>query len=202
VGRPSKIFKKIPELWFPVPLVMYMKTYYWLNRNRFLSHLRTSFCALAIAGASLALPSAEADPPMIPAIGTYSPCFHKISEQQVGPNRIIIYNVTAETTGTFTGSLIDGYERDVIHPDGSITFNGTATFVHQSECGTVEFTYTGTGNFNTHEESGHFVGNQGTGCLAGIYSVGTFEGVLDATRDGCDVAGDNVSYSGQVVFTP
>jgi hypothetical protein len=138
-----------------------MKTNYWLDQNRFLSHLRTSFCALAIAGASLTLPSAEADPPLIPAIGSYSPCFQKISEQQVGQNTIITYSVTASTTGTFTGSLVEGTERDVIHPDGSITFNGSALFVHASECGTVEFTYTGTGNQNTHEESGHFVGNRG-----------------------------------------
>ncbi len=180
-----------------------MKTNCWFKQNRLLSHLRTSFCALAIVGASLTLPSAEADPPMIPAIGTFSPCFVQIGEtQQSGPNRIIIYNVTAETSGTFTRSLIDGYERDVIHPDGSITFTGTATFVHESGCGTAEFTYTGRGNFNTHEESGHFMGNQGTGCLAGIYTVGTFAGVLDATRAGCDVAGENVSYSGQVVFAP
>ena len=40
-----------------------MKTYSWLNQNRFLSHLRTSFCALAIVGASLTLPSAEAADP-------------------------------------------------------------------------------------------------------------------------------------------
>lgn len=43
-------FKEIPELWIPVPLVVCMTTYSWLGRTRFLSRLRTSFCALAIAG--------------------------------------------------------------------------------------------------------------------------------------------------------
>jgi hypothetical protein len=178
-----------------------MKTNCWLNQNRFLSHLRTSFCALAIAGASLALPSAEADPPL-PASGTYSPCFVQLGDtQQAGPNMIKIYSVSAATTGTFYGSLIDGTERDVIHPDGSITFEGSATFISGYSCGTLQFSYTGQGNTNTHEESGHFVGSQGTGCLAGIYSVGTFHGYLNATRPGCDVAGDNVDYTGQYLFT-
>ena len=179
-----------------------MKTYSSLNQNRFLSHLRTGFCALAIIGVPLMLPSAKGDPPL-PASGTYSPCFVQIGEtQHAGPNLIKIYSVTAEAFGTFYGSLVDGTERDVIHPDGSITFEGSATFVSAYACGTVQFRYSGRGNINTHEETGHFVGTQGTGCLAGIYSVGTFHGYLNATREGCDVAGDNVSYNGQVVFAP
>jgi indoleacetamide hydrolase len=40
-----------------------MKTYSWLNQNRFLQHLRTSFCALAMLGMLLALPSSVADRP-------------------------------------------------------------------------------------------------------------------------------------------
>src|SRR5262245_59251772 len=42
-----------------------MKTYYSLVQNRFLSHLRTIFCALAILGLPLALlPSSAADRPV------------------------------------------------------------------------------------------------------------------------------------------
>jgi hypothetical protein len=178
-----------------------MKAYTWLNQNRFLSHLREGFFALAITGASLTLPAAKGDP--LPAGGTYSPCFVQIGEtQHAGSNLIKIYSVTADAVGTFYGSLVDGTERDVIHPDGSITFEGSATFVSAYACGTVQFLYSGRGNIYTHEETGHFVGTQGTGCLAGIYSVGTFHGYLNATREGCDVAGDNVSYNGQVVFAP
>ena len=179
-----------------------LKTNCWFNRNRFLSHPRRSFCALAIVGASFTLPTAQAGTPF-PASGTYSPCFVEIGEsQQVGQNTIKTYSVSAPTTGTFIGSLIEGTERDVIHPDGSITFDGSAIFVSAYSCGTLVFSYTGKGNVNTHQESGHFVGSQGTGCLAGIYSVGTFEGVLGAVRGGCDDAGDNVSYNGQYLFAP
>ncbi len=46
-----------------------MKTYSWLDQNRFLSHLRTAFCALAIVGALLTLPSVEAGTPVPRAEG-------------------------------------------------------------------------------------------------------------------------------------
>jgi hypothetical protein len=43
----SPELQKIPELWIPFPLVVCMKTSYWFNGNRFLSHLRTSCSAEA-----------------------------------------------------------------------------------------------------------------------------------------------------------
>ena len=141
---------------------------------------------------------------MVPASGNFYPCFHIANVQQTDPNTIetvYTFSIDSAVTGTFTGSLVLT-ERDVIHPDGSITFDGSAIFVSAYSCGTLVFSYTGKGNVNTHQESGHFVGSQGTGCLAGIYSVGTFEGVLGAVRGGCDDAGDNVSYNGQYLFAP
>ena len=97
---------KIPELWFPLPLEVCMKTYYWLNQNRFLSHLRTSFCALAIVGASLTLPSAEASADPEPASGEFFPCFNYAGPpRQVGENMIITFNITGTATGTFNGSV-------------------------------------------------------------------------------------------------
>jgi hypothetical protein len=75
------------------------------NRNRLISHLRTSFCALAIAGAWLMLPSAEASPPQ-PGSGEFFPCFNYAGPpRQVGENLIITFNVTVTVTGTFTGSF-------------------------------------------------------------------------------------------------
>ena len=44
------------------------------NRNRMISHLRASFCALVIVGALLTLPGAEAGTPQ-PASGQFFPCF-------------------------------------------------------------------------------------------------------------------------------
>src|SRR5438094_8002455 len=101
-----------------------MKTYYWFNRNRLLSHMRGSFFALTIAGALLTLPSAEAGTP-VPASGGFFPCFNFAGPpRQVGDNSIITFNVSGPATGTFTGSST-GTELDVVHPDGSITLHGT-----------------------------------------------------------------------------
>ena len=97
----------------------YLKTNYWFNRNRILSHLSKSFLALAIAGASLTLSSAEASRPA-PANGGFFPCFtYAGPPRQVGDNTIVTFNVTTTATGTFDGTL-EGTELDIIHPDGSI----------------------------------------------------------------------------------
>jgi hypothetical protein len=167
------------------------------TKQSILSHLRTSFCALVILGASLTLPSAQASPPL-PISGTYSLCSVIISEDQVGPNTIITYSVT----DSFADAELTGIERHVIHPDGSITFQGSGILVATDSCGTVNYTWTGTSDVYTREESGQFVGTQGTGCFAGAYLTGTFHGFLNAVHEGCDVAGDNISYSGQIVFAP
>ena len=104
-----------------------MKTYPPLNQNRFLSHLRTSFCALAFIGASLALPSAEAGPP-VTITGGFFPCFtYAGPPRQVGENIIVTFNVTVDATGPLTGQGV-GTELDVIHPDGSITLHGSVFF--------------------------------------------------------------------------
>jgi Protein of unknown function (DUF3224) len=178
-----------------------MKTYYRLNRNRILSHLRTSFCALTILGASLALPSAEGSGPPLPANGGFFPCFtYAGPPHQVGENVIITFNVTTTATGTLTGTL-DGTEMDVIHRDGSITLHGTALFTGSvnDRSGTLLFTYEGIGNAVTGHENLHFVGRQGTGNLAGVYVEGTAEGDLGAPNPGCDVSGAG-TYTGQVLF--
>src|SRR5207253_9348576 len=114
---------------------MCMKTYYWFNRNRFLSHLRTSFCALAIVGASLTLPSAEADRPAT-ITGGFAPCFNFLSVEYFPPGSgpqdfrtaIITRNVTAEITGHVIGQP-DGTEVEVIHGHrGSINLHVSVLF--------------------------------------------------------------------------
>src|SRR5438067_2805888 len=177
-----------------------MKTYYWLNQNRFLSHLRTSFCVLAIVGASLTLPSAEAGTP-VPASGGFFPCFtYAGPPRQVGDNLIITFNVTTTATGTLTGSLI-GTELDIVHRDGSITLHGTALFTGSVDgrSGTLLFAYNGIGNAVTGHENLRFAARQGTGDLAGVYLEGTAEGNLGAPNPGCDVSGTG-TYNGHVVF--
>ena len=193
--------KEIPELWFPVPLVMCMKTYYRFNRTRLLSHLCTSFCALAIAGALLTFPSAEAGGPPLPASGGFFPCFNFAGPpRQVGENTIITFNVSGAATGTFTGSST-GTELDVVHRDGSITLHGTLLFTGSinGRSGTLLLSYEGIGNAVTGHETLRFVGREGTGDLAGIYANVTAEGDVGAPEPGCDLSGAG-TYNGHVVF--
>ena len=119
------------------------------NRNRLISHLRTSFCALVIVGALSTLPRAEAGPPQ-PASGQFFPCFNYAgSSRQAGENLIITFNVTVTVTGTFNGSFT-GTELDIFHRDGSITKQGSAVFTGsvtgRSGTGTLHLSFEGIGN--------------------------------------------------------
>jgi hypothetical protein len=200
-------FQRIPELSLPVPLEVSMKTYCWFNQNRLLSHLRTSFCALAIIGVPLAFPSSAADRPAREtrtpesASGEFFPCFNYAGPpRQVGENLIITFNVSGPATGTFTGSSI-GTELDVVHPDGSITLHGTLLFTGSvnGRSGTILLSYEGIGNAVTGHETLRFVGRQGTGDLAGVYANITAEGDVGAPEPGCDLSGAG-TYTGHVVF--
>jgi Protein of unknown function (DUF3224) len=184
-----------------------MKTYSWLNQNRFLSHLRTSFCALAIIGVPLVLPSSAADRPGSaagtpePASGQFFPCFNYAGQPRpVGENVIITFNVSGAVTGTFTGSSV-GTELDVVHPDGSITLHGSILFTGSinGRSGTLLLTYEGIGNAVTGHETLRFVGRQGTGDLAGVYANVTAEGDVGAPEPGCNLSGVG-TYTGRVVF--
>jgi hypothetical protein len=185
-----------------------MKTYSWLNQNRFLSHLRTIFCALAILGVPLAFPSSAADRAERsvgrpePASGGFFPCFtYAGPPRPVGENLIVRFNVTAEVTGTFTGNY-DAAELDVVHRDGSITLSGSGVFtgsLNGGPEGTLIFTFNGIGNAVTGHETLHIVGTRGTGGLADINYEGTAEGDLGAPNPGCDVSGEG-TYTGYVIF--
>jgi len=182
-----------------------MKTNYWLNRNRFLSHLRGTFFALALVGASLTLLSGEASGSQPGTItGGFAPCFNFAGPpRQVGENVIITFNVTVDVTGNLIGQFV-GTELDIIHPDGSITLHGAALFtgsLNGGPEGTLLFTYTGIGNANTGHETLNFVGRQGTEGLAGIHTQGTAVGDLVPGTEDCFIAGAG-TYNGHVVFAP
>ena len=183
-----------------------MKTYYcWLNQNRFLSHLRAIFCALAIAGALFTLPNAKAGgSPPVTITGGFFPCFtYAGPPRQVGENVIVTFNVIVDATGALTGQTV-GTELDIIHPDGSITLHGTALFtgsLNGGPLGTLLFTYNGIGNAVTGHENLRIVGRQGTEGLAGVHIQATAEGDLGAPGPGCDVSGAG-TYTGHIVFAP
>ena len=184
-----------------------MKTNCWFNRNRILSHLLTSFCALTVVGALLTLPSAEAVEPRArpqPASGEFFPCFNYAGPpRQVGENLIITFNISGTATGTFNGSVIDGIELDVVHRDGSITLHGTALFTGSvnGRSGTFLFSYEGIGNAVTGHETLHFTVGHGTGDLVGLHAELTAEGDIGAPNPGCDLSGTG-TYNGWILFAP
>ena len=172
------------------------------NRNRLISHLRTSFCALVIVGALSTLPRAEAGTPQ-PASGGFFPCFNYAGPpRQVGDNLIITFNVTGTSTGTFTGSFV-GTEMQVVHSDGSINLHGSLVLTGSigNSSGTLVFTYEGIGNAVTGHETLHGVGGQGTDGLAGVHVNLTLEGDVGAPNPGCDLSGAG-TYTGQILFAP
>ena len=185
-----------------------MKINYWLNQNRFLSHLRTSFCALATLGALVILSSAVADRPPPNATGDFYPCFTVTSQRQVGENLIVTFDISGSSTGTFTSTStgVTGTEMDVVHPDGSITLHGSLLFTGSvnGRSGTMLFTYEGIGNAVTGHETLRFVGREGTGDLAGVYANLTAEGDVGEPPPGCNPPsiGGHGTYTGHVIFAP
>lgn len=151
------------------------------------------------------LPSAEASgSPPGTITGGFAPCFNFAGPpRQVGENLIVTFNVTADVTGDFNGTLV-GTELDVIHRDGSITLHGALLFsgsYNGGPSGTFVFTYNGIGNAVTGHETLNFVGTQGTLGLAGIYTQGTAEGEVGAPSPGCYASGVG-TYNGHIVFAP
>src|SRR6516162_4550530 len=175
------------------------------NRNRLISHLRTSFCALVIVSALLTLPGAEATGPPQSASGQFVPCFNYAGPpRQVGENLIITFNVTVTVTGTFTGSFT-GTELDIVHRDGSITKQGSAvltgTVTGRSGTGTLHLSFEGIGNAVTGHETLRVTGTQGTDALSGVHLEATAEGDVGAPSQGCAPSGTG-TYNGQILFAP
>src|SRR5439155_23606868 len=96
-----------------------------MNKPNIKQQLRRGFFALAIVGALLTLPNAQAQP--IPATFNSTDCEHVISVRTVGPNTIITLSETGCFHGTFEGTWV-GTERDVIHPNGTVTIQASGVF--------------------------------------------------------------------------
>ena len=186
-----------------------------MNKPNIKQQLRRSFFALAIVGALLTLPKAQAQP--IPATFNSTDCEHVISVQTVGRNTIITLEETGCFHGTFEGTWV-GTERDVIHPDGTVTLQSSGVFsgTVNGRSGTMVFSYHVT--ISRNGEVTHWVVNQGTGDLAGLHGQGTFQGDAIEHGPGCPVSGFDctdcppatgtcddsfdVNYTGQIDFAP
>src|SRR5213593_2412644 len=93
-----------------------------MNKPKIKQQLRRGFFALAIVGALLTLPKAQAQP--IPASGSTTDCEHVISQRIVGSNTITTLEITVCFHGTFEGTWV-GTERDVFRADGTGTVHSS-----------------------------------------------------------------------------
>ena len=183
-----------------------------MNKPKIKQQLRRGFFALAIVGALLTLPKAQAQ--SIPASGSTTDCEHIISVRTAGPSTIITSSITTCFHGTFEGTWV-GTERDVIHPNGTLTGQASGVF-----SGTVNGR-SGTCVFSLEvnvPHTNHRVVDQGTGDLAGLHGQGTIP--VDAIENGpgCPVSGFDctdcppatgtcddsftLQYTGQIDFAP
>ncbi len=183
-----------------------------MNKPKIKQQLRRGFFALAIVGALLTLPKAQAQP--IPASGSTTDCEHVISVRTVGPSTIITSSITTCFHGTFEGTWV-GTERDVIHPNGTVTgqasgvFSGTVNGRSGTCVFSLEVSITRNGDVT------HWVVDQGTGDLAGLHGQGTTQEVSE-NGPGCPGSGFdcadcppatgtcddsfNLNYTGQIDF--
>jgi hypothetical protein len=156
-----------------------------MKKRNIVEYLRRTFSALAIIGALLTLPNAQAQP--IPASGSSTDCEHVISQQTFGQNTVIILEITACFHGTFEGTAV-GTERDVIHRDQSVTIEGSGVFsgTVNGRTGTMVFSYHV--SITRNGDVSHWMVDQGTGELAGLHGHGTEEEVSEH-GPGCPPSG-------------
>jgi hypothetical protein len=178
-----------------------------MNKQNIKQHLRRTFSALAIAGALLSLPNAEAGRP-VNATGSWTDCQQLLTIVPSGPYTIVTWNIIITFTGTFNGTF-EGIEEDVVYSDGYFTAHGIGTFAGSvsGRSGTVNMTYEAAGSPPGRIISPWIV-DEGTGGLAGLHGQGTWPHVTETTpaANGCaspftdDAFRGN--YTGQLQFAP
>ena len=120
-----------------------------------------------------------------PAINSEEP--RHAPTRTAGPNTIITSSITGCFHGTFEGTFV-GTERDVIHPNGTLTGQASGVFSgrvneRSGTCVTsLEVSITPNGDVT------HWVVDQGTGDLAGLHGQGTTQDAIEH-GPGCPIRG-------------
>jgi hypothetical protein len=140
------------------------------------SSLRRALSAAAtIAVASVVVGTASASPPV-----AFNGTFTNLSSvttsfRQADGNTFVSQTVAVVYAGDFVGPVTEQIDL-VIHPDGSVNFKGAdvcaCTIAGRS--GTIVLPFSGTGDASGFV-SGRFTIGDGTGGLANLHGVGTFE---------------------------
>ena len=154
-----------------------------MNITNIKQHLLGSFLALAIVGALLTLPSAQAagsSPNQQTAHGSWTDCEHVTNVTDYGSYLVVDIELTTTFTGTFEGTL-EVIEQDVFYPDGYVTVHLEGTFTGSvagrggGESDTVRmsnYEAFSLGGF-PHRRDAVWIVDKGTGDLAGLRGVGS-----------------------------
>ncbi len=164
-----------------------------------------------IALALIGLVRAEAGKPKVRAgdagsgmiaKGEWSDCNTISESRQDGENQLITVAIAEKFTGTLNGSY-EGTERNIVHKDGSGSFNGSGTFSGEvnGRSGTAVMTYAGTVDAKG-DATAHWVLDQGTDGLARVDGHGTFEGKqVKPAPPGCSDRQSQSAFSGTYAGT-
>lgn len=129
--------------------------------------------------------------------GEWSDCNTISESKQNGDDQLITVTTAEKFTGSLKGSY-EGIERNVVHKDGSGSFNGSGTFSGEinGHAGTAVMTYSGAVDPKGHG-AGHWILDQGTDGLATVDGHGTFEGKeLKPPPADCAAANSQSAWSG------
>src|SRR2546428_8818875 len=96
-----------------------------------------------------------------------------VQTRSAGGNTFISYDITFSLTSDISGTCA-GSETGIVHPDGSLTLQGTCTFNGSigQKSGTADLRFNGSGA--SASLTGHFVNTNSNGGLAGLHLCGTF----------------------------
>jgi hypothetical protein len=186
-----------------------------MNKQNINQHLRRAFFALAMVGALLTLPNAQAQP--VPATFLSTDCEHVISQESRGPDTIITLSETGCLHGTFEGTVV-ATERDVIHPNGTVTIQASGVFSGTVNGRSGTCVISSAVSLTPNGDETRWRVDQGTGDLAGLSGQGTTQEVSERGRPGCPVSGFDcvvcppatgacddsfvLNFTGQIDFAP
>jgi hypothetical protein len=108
--------------------------------------------------------------------GEWIDCNTTTQSRTEGENQLIMVAIAEKFTGTLNGTF-EGSERNVVHKDGSGTFDGSGVFSGQinGRSGTALMTYSGAVD-RKGDATAHWVLDHGTEELARVDGHGTFQG--------------------------
>lgn len=131
-----------------------------------------SFAAIGLASPALATPPATGTGGWLPP-----PPPQTISSRSAGGNTIETQVVVLTDYGVLTGTDIDTITY-IFHPDGTVTFTAITAYTGMvaGRSGTISFHFEGTGNAVSFQGQIQTLSHTGTGGLAGLHAVGTFQG--------------------------